>query len=188
MTLNKIVATTSLLVACALFVVACTSQTSSLNPLGPTGVGSLALSDVPSTESCTDGQDNDGDKLIDCADPDCAGNAACGEGSKEVCTDGQDNDGDKLIDCADSDCSEDPSCKTPPPPPGIPCSPGYWKNHTSDFNEWCDEAAAIAGDPFTSCAQIWTAITCNGGPKNDCTGARRQAAATALNTVSGCTE
>lgn len=154
MTLNKIVATTSLLVACALFVVACTSQTSSLNPLGPTGVGSLALSDVP-TESCTDGQDNDGDKLID---------------------------------CADSDCSEDPSCKTPPPPPGIPCSPGYWKNHTSDFNEWCDEAAAIAGDPFTSCAQIWTAITCNGGPKNDCSGARRQAAATALNTVSGCTE
>jgi len=160
MTLNKIVATATLLVACALLVVACTSQTSSLSPLGPTGVASSAALD--------------------------------GDGSREICNDKVDNDADKLIDCADPDCAEDAFCKTPPPPPppptGIPCSPGFWKNHPGDFNEWCDEAAAIAGDPFSSCAELLTAISCNGGPKTGCTGENRQAAATALNTVSGCTE
>ncbi|MGH7389543.1 MAG: hypothetical protein ACREM3_08800 [Candidatus Rokuibacteriota bacterium] len=29
------------------------------------------------TEICNDGKDNDGDKLVDCKDPDCATDAAC---------------------------------------------------------------------------------------------------------------
>ena len=40
-------------------------------------------------EVCNDNIDNDGDKLIDAADPDCQ--------TSEVCNDNIDNDGDKLI-------------------------------------------------------------------------------------------
>ena len=76
----------------------------------------------------------------------------------------------------------------PTPPPGIPCSPGYWKNHEADFALHCSAAAAIAGDQFTTCDDLLVAITCNGGPQTGCTGPRRQAAASALNTVSACTE
>ena len=76
---------------------------------------------------------------------------------------------------------------TPTPPPGIPCSPGFWKNHEDDFNAACTAAAAIPGDEFASCADLLTAITCKGSEPG-CTGPRRQAAAAALNTVSGCTE
>jgi hypothetical protein len=76
---------------------------------------------------------------------------------------------------------------TPTPPPGEGCSPGYWKNHESHFNSVCAAAAALPGDAFTSCAQLLTAITCQGNEAG-CTGDRRQAAAAALNTVSGCTE
>ena len=76
---------------------------------------------------------------------------------------------------------------TPTPTPGVGCSPGYWKNHESHFNSVCSAAAALPGDAFSSCAQLLTAITCTGN-EDGCTGARRQAAAAALNTVSGCTE
>ena len=75
-----------------------------------------------------------------------------------------------------------------PTPEGTPCSPGYWKNHESAFASACTAAAALAGDEFATCGDLLEAITCNGGPQTGCTGARRQAAASALNTVSGCTE
>jgi hypothetical protein len=76
----------------------------------------------------------------------------------------------------------------PPPPPVGDCSPGFWKNHPDDFADACTAAAALPGDEFASCDDLLEAITCSGGPATGCTGARRQAAATALNTVSGCTE
>ena len=76
----------------------------------------------------------------------------------------------------------------PPPPPVGNCSPGFWKNHPDDFEDSCQEAADLPGDEFTTCGDLLVAITCNGGPQTGCTGPRRQAAATALNTVSGCTE
>ncbi len=84
---------------------------------------------------CADGQDNDCDGAIDCADTDCAGDPAChcpdgvcdptlgenpctcpadcgGPLASETgfCTDGQDNDCDGAIDCADTDCAGDPAC------------------------------------------------------------------------------
>lgn len=65
---------------------------------GPAG----AQIKVGETE-CNDGIDNDGDKLIDCADPDCL----CKP--KEICDNGIDDDGDKLADCDDKDC--DAVCK-----------------------------------------------------------------------------
>lgn len=67
------------------------------------------------TEACTDGMDNDGDRLADCADGDCAQWPVCmdcnGGGPAEpeigpaACTDGRDNDCDGASDCADGDCS-----------------------------------------------------------------------------------
>jgi hypothetical protein len=54
-----------------------------------------------SRENCTNGIDDDGDGLIDRADPDCAPPAT------ENCTNGIDDDGDGLIDSADPDCPSD---------------------------------------------------------------------------------
>jgi hypothetical protein len=67
-------------------------------------------------EICDNGIDDDGDKLVDCDDPDCV----CTP--KEICDNGIDDDGDKLVDCDDPDCV----CV----PEGVACSPGFWKNHT----------------------------------------------------------
>jgi hypothetical protein len=75
-------------------------------------------------QSCGDGLDDDCDGLIDCADPDCAGqpcgphgytcaagacvcsgNGGLPEIAEQTCGDGTDNDCDGLIDCLDPDCS-----------------------------------------------------------------------------------
>ena len=62
-------------------------------------------------EVCNDGLDNDCDGFVDCADPDCSANPACGPVCMpEVCNDGVDNDCDGLSDCADTDCSANPAC------------------------------------------------------------------------------
>jgi hypothetical protein len=56
-------------------------------------------------EHCTNGVDDDGDGLADCADPDCEHRIACrGAGGVEVCDNGVDDDGDGLVDCADAAC------------------------------------------------------------------------------------
>jgi hypothetical protein len=86
-----------------------------------------------------------------------------------------------------TDVPPEPDPSPTPTPTGTPCSPGYWKNHESAFTTYCSAAAAIAGDAFATCGDLLTAITCTGNEPG-CTGARRQAAAAALNTVSGCTE
>ena len=66
------------------------------------------------TEVCNNGRDDDGDRLTDCADPNCANVAPCktcrggqpgqAELGVTACTDGVDNDCDGKIDSADSDC------------------------------------------------------------------------------------
>jgi hypothetical protein len=65
---------------------------------------------VAKESNCTDKVDNDKDGKVDCADTDCAGNAACKETN---CTDKADNDADGKIDCADADCSANAACQTP---------------------------------------------------------------------------
>jgi hypothetical protein len=114
------------------------------------------------------------------------------EGGTGSCGDGVDNDFDKLTDCADPECALDEKCKEPPPPPPPPgnCSPGFWKNHPTDFAAACAlvEASGTAPANLDTCAELLTAISCSGGPATGCTGERRQAAATLLNAVSGCTE
>lgn len=58
---------------------------------------------------CEDGQDEDGDGMIDCADADCFDAANCQAGSGQertdrACSDWVDNDGDGATDCDDQDC------------------------------------------------------------------------------------
>ena len=83
-------------------------------------------------------------------------------------------------------CETDPSlCEPPPPPPGTPCSPGYWKNHITEFNSYCSAAAAVStSDRFSSCGSLMTALTCRGSDAS----CGRNAAALLLDQVSGCTE
>jgi len=64
---------------------------------------------------------------------------------------------------------------------GTPCSPGWWKKHTTEFGQTCTQVSGW------TCDQLWIAITCKGSEPG-CTGTRRQAAAAALNGESGCTE
>lgn len=80
---------------------------------------------VAKETKCSDGVDNDGDKLIDCADPDCEGSAVCGpEDTEARCKDGIDNDGDGFTDCDDKDCLAFEHCnpsdggQKPEPPVG----------------------------------------------------------------------
>jgi hypothetical protein len=105
-----------------------------------------------------------------------------------ACNDGLDNDGDKLIDCKDPDCATDPACKVPPPPSGIPCSPGFWKNHTEDFEGACGDAAALAVllgiTRLDTCGELLAAVSCKGSDAS----CLRSLAASLLNTVSGCQE
>src|SRR5439155_1779808 len=65
-------------------------------------------------EVCNNGIDDDGDHLVDCADPNCATFSSCAncnggqppsaEYGVAKCTDGLDNDCDGKADCADDDC------------------------------------------------------------------------------------
>jgi hypothetical protein len=59
----------------------------------------------PAFASCSDGKDNDGDGLIDCAEGACLRNPRVWECARpEVCNDGYDNDSDGPIDGEDEDC------------------------------------------------------------------------------------
>jgi hypothetical protein len=126
---------------------------------------------TPAAAQCSDGRDNDGDGLIDEADPGCtADNTEAPDNSPAAsasdCYDGRDNDGDGLIDAA-----QDPGCanggseagsgapsKTttapPPPPAGSPqsqCSDG--RDNDGDglidrpADPGCDANGTEAGPP-----------------------------------------
>jgi hypothetical protein len=71
-----------------------------------------AADTLPPTENCSNGVDDDLDRLIDCLDPDCAGAPVCAD-FVEDCTDGRDNDRDGAIDCADFDCAGASNCFVP---------------------------------------------------------------------------
>ena len=68
---------------------------------------------------CGDGDDNDRDGLVDCADPDCATAYRCAErgaepipGDATRCFDGVDNDEDGFTDCIDWSCLNEGYCRT----------------------------------------------------------------------------
>jgi hypothetical protein len=99
------------------------------------------------------------------------------------CTDGVDNDKDGAIDCKDLDC------KCEPPTKGTPCSPGYWKNHLTEFYRNCSAAASGAPAYLDTCQKLLVAL---GGTSTPCRGSdascHRSEAAALMNAVSGCTE
>ena len=63
-------------------------------------------------EDCTDGVDNDCNRLTDCDDPACAMDPSCMPCApfEFDCSDRRDNDCDRQIDCDDPDCAGDPAC------------------------------------------------------------------------------
>ena len=83
--------------------------------IGP-GPGDDDAGTVLGDEICDDEMDNDGDLLIDCADPDCYGVGDC-PGEQEICDDEIDNDENGQIDCDDEQCVDDPACGGAPPSP-----------------------------------------------------------------------
>jgi hypothetical protein len=77
------------------------------------GGGGGTTPPTPVESICNDGIDNDGDGLIDCDDPDCAGRSYC-QILPEICNDGIDNDKNGLIDCADPACFGNSYCDSLP--------------------------------------------------------------------------
>ena len=57
---------------------------------------------------CANGDDEDGDGLVDCCDDDCAAEPICA--AEDFCLDGLDNDCDGLADCDDEDCMGTAAC------------------------------------------------------------------------------
>ena len=72
----------------------------------------LEVTCLPPGEDCQNLVDDDGDSLVDCADPDCEQDAVCQSfPPMEVdCENGEDDDGDSLVDCADPDCEQTTPC------------------------------------------------------------------------------
>jgi hypothetical protein len=68
-------------------------------------------------EVCDNGVDDDCDRLMDCADPDCTGVGSCcsttPENTQSMCSDNRDNDCSGQKDCADLNCSGTLACCTP---------------------------------------------------------------------------
>lgn len=72
-------------------------------------------SEGPAEQNCSDGKDDDGDTVADCADSDCKPDPACKadgkpEDSAARCSDWIDNDQDGVPDCDDSECQRLPVC------------------------------------------------------------------------------
>jgi hypothetical protein len=114
---------------------------------------------------CGDGVDDDGDGATDCADPDCAGDPACGPRPPEAdCDDGADDDGDGATDCADPDCAGDPACG--PRPPEADCDDG-----ADDDGDGATDCADpdCAGDP--ACGPPSSEADCDDGADDDGDGA-----------------
>jgi Right handed beta helix region len=96
----------------------------------------------PPPAACADGLDNDGDLLVDLADPGCTSSSDTDETNPAApppppppppaaCADGLDNDGDLLVDMLDPGCSSstdtdetDPVAPPPPPAPLPACGDG----------------------------------------------------------------
>jgi subtilisin-like proprotein convertase family protein len=139
--------------------------------------------------ACQDGQDSDGDELVDCADPDCAGDRRCTP--EAACGDGHDEDLDASTDCADPDCTGQGTCE---PAGELSCADG--RDNDADGQLDCADpgcqAAALCraeaqcrgagdddGDSLADCADPGCRRTgacepdertCNDGQDNDVDG------------------
>jgi hypothetical protein len=87
MEVRKLAAAATVFAALALFVAACANQPFSPSAVN-SGLGTGSLFLEGGKDSCSDKIDNDGDKLTDCADPECAEDPACKDGGGEGCSPG----------------------------------------------------------------------------------------------------
>ena len=133
--------------------------------------------------ACGNAADDDGDLLIDCADPDCAARACSAQGTcasgvcvapNEVglCFDGVDNDGDLLVDCADPDCPAGAACSdldacTLTDTCGAPdggCQAGGPKACTAPPQPQCFASSGVClPDAGGACSYAVVAGTCDDG-------------------------
>lgn len=98
------------------------------DPLTDNHGARLIIKELGTVEGiCDDGLDDDGDSLIDCADPDCSDRAVC----PENCSNSIDDDADGDVDCADSECAGDPAC------PETICNDGLDNDGDASFD--CDD-------------------------------------------------
>lgn len=80
---------------------------------------------------CQNGEDDDGDGLVDCDDDGCAQLIFCvSRPTTEVCDDGDDDDGDGLVDCDDDDCRA--ACSLSIPIDGQPGTRGIYQPRIVD--------------------------------------------------------
>ena len=111
--------------------------------------------------ACNDGLDNDGDGLVDLADPGCLNAADTSELNASVaCDDGLDNDADSLIDLADPGCvnAADPSEQNAT----VACDDGL-DNDGDALVDLSDPGCANAADASEQNA----ALACDDGLDND---------------------
>jgi hypothetical protein len=104
--------------------------------------------------ACSNKMDDDGDGLVDCEDPDCAGTEAC-EKTTETCENGLDDDRNGTLDCRQESCKALPvcrdaelkeTCRLLPDVAAMGCPLGKGCYLTSDGNKWCAlEGPGLAG-------------------------------------------
>ncbi|MBU1219404.1 lamin tail domain-containing protein [Myxococcota bacterium] len=143
-------------------------------------------------EICNNQVDDDGDGLVDCADPQCAGMAGGANGelcqsTESRCNDGFDNDGDGQTDCLDTDCASSTECSNTE----TICNDGQDNDGDGETDcddddcadatncqagsEICDNEQDDDGDGDVDCddddcaahAHCATAEVCNDGSDND---------------------
>ena len=127
------------------------------------------LPSVP-MEMCSNGQDDDGDGLIDCDEPGCLCDLR-----PEICSNGIDDDGDGLFDCGDPDCENAGNCSDTSPHFALTlCRQiGNWQNGCGDicnsgvyFSAYDEDGNPLNGvtlsDPL-NCIQVTTFDPDGGG-------------------------
>jgi hypothetical protein len=134
--------------------------------------------------ACHDNQDNDGDGLVDCMDPDCYEEYCCSymntdyaapPAREQLCSDGRGDDCDGLTDCADPDCAVDSCCVTAGKY-GVPmelCSDG--KDNDCDglvdcLDPNCAADLCCSGAEYAAPPPEQTQQACGDGQDNDCDG------------------
>jgi hypothetical protein len=90
------------------------------------------------SDKCQNGNDDDGNGSVDCADESCAYQDVCQtqpENDEQKCSDGQDNDRDGSYDCSDSDCSGTSACWWA----WSGWNPGNWSSSETDCGNGVDD-------------------------------------------------
>jgi hypothetical protein len=110
------------------------------------GLLPLALVSCQKEEAgnCADGEDNDGNGVIDCADVACAEDPVCVEGGN--CDDDTDNDLNGQQDCFDDACADDAACVSD----GFSSPESVFFDSATNAFYVSNQGGAAAGDGFIS--------------------------------------